>query len=259
MKGLITRAISGFIIVLFTILIVLRGGTPLSYFILLLSILGLREFYNAIGEMKIKPIKMIGYLSCIGFLFNSLGYHWMSLRSIFFYLIVMLLIGLVFKKDVTIIDISTTLLGVVYIPFLIQHIIYLDGYIYIWLVFITAWGTDTCAYIFGSLFGKNKLCPKISPNKTIEGSIGGIFGCTLLTVGFSKYFILSPLWKLVLLAILGGIVAQVGDLSASQIKRITGIKDFGFIMPGHGGILDRFDSILFTAPFVYYFINYFIL
>lgn len=259
MKGLITRTISGLIIVLFTILVILKGGTPLSYFIFLLSILGLRELYNAIGEMDIKPIKTIGYLSCVGFLLNSLEYRWMTLRSLFFYLIIFLLIALIFKKDVNIIDISTTLLGVIYIPFLIQHIIYLDGYIYIWLVFITAWGTDTFAYIFGSLFGKHKLSPKISPNKTIEGSLGGIFGSTLLTIGFAKYFALFPLWKLILLAIFGGILAQIGDLAASKIKRITGIKDFGFIMPGHGGILDRFDSVLFTAPFVYYFISYFIL
>ncbi len=257
MKGLITRTISGLIIVLFTIFITLRGGPPISYFILLLSILGLREFYNAVEEINIKPIKIIGYLSCIGFLLNSLGYSWMSFKLLFFYLIIALLIELIFKKDITLIDISVTLFGVFYIPFLMQHIIYLDGNIYIWLVFITAWGTDTFAYIFGSLFGKNKLCPKISPNKTIEGSLGGILGSTLLTLGFAKYFTLYPLWKLILLAILGGIIAQIGDLAASKIKRITGIKDFGFIMPGHGGILDRFDSILFTAPFVYYFIKYF--
>ncbi|HSH36827.1 phosphatidate cytidylyltransferase, partial [Schnuerera sp.] len=125
-------------------------------------------------------------------------------------------------------------------------------------IFIIAWGTDTFAYLTGSLFGKNKLCPKLSPKKTVEGSIGGIIGSIILTLIFVKYYGLFPIWKFFLLAFLGSIIAQLGDLNASKIKRVTGIKDYGFIMPGHGGILDRFDSILFTAPFVYYFVNFFL-
>ncbi len=259
MKGVLTRTISGFIIVLLTIFITARGGTLISYFTFLLSIIGIREFYNAMKGTKVEPIKIIGYISCIGFLFNSLGYSWVSLMSIVFFSIISLLIVLIFKNGTTLTDIAITFLGIFYIPFLIQHIIYLEGTIYIWLVFITAWGTDTFAYISGNLFGKTKLCPKLSPNKTVEGSVGGILGTALLTLIFAKYFELFPLWNFVLLSFLGSIVAQLGDLTASKIKRITGIKDFGFIMPGHGGILDRFDSILFTAPFVYYFVNYFIL
>lgn len=259
MKGILTRMISGFIIVLLTMFIVSRGGDLMSYFIFFLSIIGIREFYNAMEDTKVQPIKIIGYISCLGFLFNSLGYSWISLMSITFLSIIILLIVLTFKKGITLTDIAITFFGVFYIPFLMQHIIYLEGTIYVWLIFITAWGTDTFAYIFGSLFGKTKLCPRLSPNKTVEGSIGGILGAVLLTLVFAKCFELSPLLKFALLSFLGAIVAQLGDLAASKIKRITGIKDFGFIMPGHGGILDRFDSILFTAPFVYYFVNYFIL
>jgi phosphatidate cytidylyltransferase len=258
-KKLIIRAISGLIIVLLTIFVVSRGGTLMSYFTFLLSIIGIREFYNAMEGTKVVPIKIIGYISCIGFLFNSLGYKWASLIFISFFSIIALLIIFVLNKGTTLTDITITFFGIFYIPFLFQHIIYLDGDIYIWLVFIIAWGTDTFAYIFGNLFGKNKLCPKLSPNKTIEGSLGGVLGSIALTVLFAKYFGLTPLWKLILLSIIGAIIAQIGDLAASKIKRITGIKDFGFIMPGHGGIMDRFDSILFTAPFVYYFVNYFIL
>ncbi|NMB27746.1 MAG: phosphatidate cytidylyltransferase, partial [Tissierellia bacterium] len=237
MKGVLTRTISGFIIVLLTIFITARGGTLISYFTFLLSIIGIREFYNAMKGTKVEPIKIIGYISCIGFLFNSLGYSWVSLMSIVFFSIISLLIVLIFKNGTTLTDIAITFLGIFYIPFLIQHIIYLEGTIYIWLVFITAWGTDTFAYISGNLFGKTKLCPKLSPNKTVEGSVGGILGTALLTLIFAKYFELFPLWNFVLLSFLGSIVAQLGDLTASKIKRITGIKDFGFIMPGHGGIL----------------------
>ena len=259
MKGLFIRAISGLVIVLLTIFVTLRGGTFMSYFIFLLSIIGIREFYNAMENTKVKPVKVIGYISCAGFLLNSLGYKWATLKFIAFCTIIALLIVLTFKKGITLIDITVTYFGVFYIPFLMQHIIYLDGTIYIWLIFITAWGTDTFAYIFGNLFGKTKLCPKLSPNKTVEGSVGGILGSVLLTLFFAKYFGLYPLWKFILLSLLGAIIAQFGDLAASKIKRMTKIKDFGFIMPGHGGILDRFDGILFTAPFIYYFVSYFIL
>lgn len=259
MKDLAIRTISGLIIVLLTIAITVKGGITLLYFVAALSILGLREFYNAMEGTDVRPIKNIGYIACIGLLFNSLEYKWASFRLLLFYMLTVLLIELLFKKDIALTDIFVTFFGILYIPFLMQHIIYLDGNIYIWLIFIIAWGTDTFAYIFGTLFGRNKLCPKLSPNKTIEGSLGGIFGAILLTFGFAKYFNLFPLWKLILLAIAGGVIAQLGDLTASRIKRVTGIKDFGFIMPGHGGVLDRYDSILFTAPLVYYYIRYFLL
>ena len=258
MKGLFIRTISGFSIVLLTIYAILSGGTFMSFFIFLLSIIGIREFYNALTNVKVYPIKPIGYLSCIGFLLNSLGYKWATIMFISFITLIGLLVVLITKKDTTLADIATTFFGIFYIPFLMQHIIYLDDTIYVWLIFIIAWGTDTFAYISGSLFGKNKLCPKLSPNKTIEGSIGGIFGALMLTLIFAKYFKLLPLWAFALLSFLGAIVAQMGDLMASKIKRMTGIKDYGFIMPGHGGILDRFDSIILTGPFVYYFVTYFL-
>nr|WP_272879039.1 phosphatidate cytidylyltransferase [Clostridium sp. Cult2] len=252
------RTISGILIVLLTFLVISKGGTFMSYFVFLLSIIGIREFYTATDNIRLKPVKGIGYISCILFLFYSLGYKWVSLIYIFIFVIIALIISFILKKDITLMDILVTLFGILYIPFLLQHIIYLDGTIYIWLVFIIAWGTDTFAYLSGSLIGKTKLCPKLSPKKTVEGSIGGILGAILLTLIFVKYFGVSPLWKFILLPLLGSIIAQLGDLNASKIKRLTGIKDFGFIMPGHGGVLDRFDSILFTAPFVYYFVTFFL-
>jgi phosphatidate cytidylyltransferase len=123
------------------------------------------------------------------------------------------------------------------------------------LPFIAAWITDTSAYFVGVLFGRHKLAPSISPKKTIEGSIGGIIGCVggmiasnslslaIWDVGFN-------LWLLAIFGVVGSIVAQTGDLALSYIKRAFGIKDFGSIMPGHGGVLDRFDSVLFAAPVI---------
>ncbi len=129
-------------------------------------------------------------------------------------------------------------------------------YLYL-LVFIGAWSTDTGAYFIGVLFGKHKLIPEVSPKKTVEGAFGGVLGCV---VGFVLYgFIVSKLHSdvrvnylmLILLALVVSVVSQLGDLIASFVKREQGIKDFGFIFPGHGGVLDRFDSIIAVAPLIY--------
>lgn len=259
MKELIIRTISGFIGVLILIIITSLGGVVLDTGILIFSIIGLYEFYKAIDKCGYKPIKILGYLFCILLFLNNLNIEWASLDFSFFCILLILLVLMVFKNKISIMDISVTLMGILYVPFLMFHITYLNNTRYIWLIYIIAWGTDTFAYIVGNLFGKNKLCPKLSPNKTVEGSLGGIGGSLLLTLIFSKYFKLQPMWKMVLLSIIASVMAQLGDLTASKIKRITGIKDYGYIMPGHGGILDRFDSILFTAPVVYYYVKYFIL
>jgi phosphatidate cytidylyltransferase len=137
-----------------------------------------------------------------------------------------------------------------------------DAGVYLYgLIFIGAWMTDTGAYFVGVLFGKHKLIPKVSPKKTIEGAFGGILGCI---VGFVLYgFIIQSICDvqvnyvaMVVLATVIAVVSQFGDLVASYIKREREIKDFGFIFPGHGGVLDRFDSIIAVAPTIY-FITYF--
>ena len=121
----------------------------------------------------------------------------------------------------------------------------------IYLVFIIAFSTDTFAYFVGSSIGKHKLIPKVSPNKSIEGSIGGVLGCLILTLIYFKYINLPISIVAVLFIIVASISGQVGDLIASKIKRVTGIKDYAKILPGHGGILDRFDSTILVIPFVY--------
>lgn len=256
MKNLLVRTLSGIILILLALFMTVKGGTMLRSFVFILSIIGLREFYNALEEIEIRPIKIIGYISCLVFFLDSLGFVEITIRAMVYLTLVSLLIISVFKRDMDLVDLSTTFVGIFYIPFFIQHIIYLDGTIYIWLIFIVAWATDTFAYVFGNLFGKRKLHPELSPNKTVEGSIGGIFGALVLVLIFSRYFELGPMWKMIVLSISASIIAQLGDLAASKVKRYTKIKDYGFIFPGHGGVLDRFDSILFTAPFIYYFVNY---
>lgn len=259
MSELIIRTISGLIGVLILIIVTSMGGAVLNVGTLFISVVGIYEFYRAINKGGYKPAKFLGYIFCILLFINNIDLTWANLDFSIFIILISALLLMIVNNRLDIIDVAYTLFGILYVPFLMFHITYLDNTSYIWLIYLTAWGTDTFAYIFGNLFGKNKLCPELSPNKTIEGSLGGILGSLILTIIFSVYFKLTPMWKMILLSIIASIMAQLGDLTASKIKRITGIKDYGHIMPGHGGILDRFDSILFTAPVVYYYVKYFIL
>ena len=135
-----------------------------------------------------------------------------------------------------------------------------DGKLLVWLIFASAWGSDTMAYVVGMLFGKHKLPSELSPKKTVEGCIGGIVGAALIGFAISflyhdnNLFIISPHIVFALIGVFGSLISQLGDLTASAIKRNHAIKDYGDIIPGHGGILDRFDSIIFVAPVVYYFL-----
>lgn len=258
MKELGKRLSSGIIGILFLVFIVDRGGLYLSTSILLISIIGLREFYKAMNTIDLKPLEVIGFLGTF-LIYLAKLYPAISIDFIITAIMITLLISLLINREIHLSSIGVTLFGILYIPFLLFHISNLEGTKYIWLIFIIAFGTDTFAYTAGSIFGKRKLCPNISPNKTIEGSIGGVLGSLILTIGFSMLMNLNPIWKLILLSILASVIAQIGDLAASRIKRITGIKDFGHIIPGHGGIIDRFDSIILVAPVIYYFIRYFYL
>lgn len=230
--------------------------TPLFIAILSISLIGLWEFYNACKTKFISPIEIVGYIGAV-ILLAIINF---TLQPSYFFMLIFIIIIILnsiklIHNKYNFIDISITLYSLAYIPFLLSHILLItkqSNNIVIWLVFITAWGTDTFAYFSGYLFGKRKLCPSISPKKTVEGAIGGVLGSMIVSLIFGYLFLREYLFVVALIGIVGSIVAQIGDLSASLIKRYIGIKDFGNIMPGHGGILDRFDSILFTAPIVYY-------
>jgi phosphatidate cytidylyltransferase len=133
-----------------------------------------------------------------------------------------------------------------------------DGAWIVWLIFIGAWGSDTCAYAVGVLFGKHKFAPKLSPKKSLEGCIGGIVGAALIgflyatAIGSYITQLQNPQLIFAIIGAASSVISQIGDLAASAIKRNHNIKDYGNLIPGHGGILDRFDSIIFTAPIVFY-------
>ena len=130
------------------------------------------------------------------------------------------------------------------------------GEVFLWLVLFGTWASDTFAYIFGCAFGKRPLCPAVSPKKSIEGAIAGFLGCILVVVYLGTYLLAFDFIKTFSLSILIAIFAPLGDLVESLLKRSFGVKDSGKVFPGHGGVLDRFDSVLFAIPITYYFILY---
>lgn len=257
MKDLGVRVFSGVLGLLFLIFVIIKGGLLLSFSIFVISTIGLLEFYKAMRSMSYKPILIIGLIGNI-FMFLSTIYSSIGLDLIITLLIILSLAGLLFKKDLNLGDVAVTILGFIYVPFMLFHISFLDGTKYIWLIFIIAFGTDTFAYFVGSLLGRHKLCPSISPNKSVEGAVGGILGSLILVIVYSIFFKIEPIWLMSIMSVIASILSQMGDLVASRMKRLAKIKDFGKLIPGHGGIIDRFDSIIFTSPVIYYFISHFI-
>lgn len=259
-----TRIITAIITFPVFFLIVLLGGNLLAFGMMAVSLVGLFEFYNAL-KGRIKPIATIGAMETLLFymVIMFLGYNSKGFFVTFILFTLALFAVLVIRyPKYNIMDLSCTLFGVLYVPVLLSIIYAIrmstSGQYLVWFIFLSAWGSDTFAYFVGRFLGKRKMAPKISPKKTVEGLLGGIVGAIIvslvyvyvLELGFGIYV---PNIKIiaVLAGIFGSIFGVVGDLSASSIKRHFEIKDFGKILPGHGGILDRFDSIIFTAPVVY--------
>ncbi len=167
--------------------------------------------------------------------YNNLALGFLSILFI-------LIMAFVLLDKVKLADLGLYSLVVTYIPFSIFQLSHLDHTIWMYWIWILAFGTDTFAYLTGMLFGKHKLIPKLSPKKSIEGALGGILGALVLSWAYFQYVNVNYNWTLVLLTLIASVVSQFGDLFASKIKRTTGIKDYGKILPGHGGFLDRFDS-----------------
>lgn len=278
-----TRVISSIILVILLIAVVFSGSTILGAGIFILALIGMHEYYNAISNAGYKPVRFLGYLMCIPILilgmsenFVKLGMYiepFKSIEYLSFSLYASLLILfsiIIFLHDrYNIIDISLTLFGAAYVAFLFSFIVLTrnmeNGFYLVWLIFIGAWLTDTFAYFTGVKFGKTKFLPAISAKKSLEGSIGGVIGCILVTVLYGYYLNNNhiseniSLIHFMIIGVMNGVISQIGDWAASAIKRYVKIKDYGKIMPGHGGILDRFDSILFIAPAVYFYITFVII
>ncbi len=268
------RLMSSIIFMAILILIMIINKPVLDTIVITsLSILGIYEFNKAFKGIGYNLIGWVGYLSCsliftMGGLMDDTSKILLIKIGLPAMLIAIFIYVIVTNMKRNVIDVALTLLSLIYIPFMLSFlklILMMDnGRLLIWFVFMGAFASDTFGYAIGTKFGKHKLCPDISPKKTVEGSIGGIIGVILsyiiiTLIANSSYFGMNLNMLSVLLAgVIVGIAGQFGDLSASAIKRFCKIKDFSNIMPGHGGILDRFDSILFAAPVVYMFLKLYV-
>jgi phosphatidate cytidylyltransferase len=267
------------------------GGYVLLAACVVLSVFALREFYRAFetatvdSDRPIKPSYRVGMIGIV--LLYVFQFLFIGSRAWMFICVAMSLSLLLMKGSRSVTDSLVTMAGLFYVVLFIsfiynidsefeplsfllglsdeavgagagsQSMLYIHGFRYnfVWLVVLSALATDIFAYFIGSKWGRRKLAPSVSPNKTVEGSVGGIFG-SVAACGIFGYIAMPEfLVHCIVIGALGGVVSQIGDLTASAIKRRLGMKDFGNLIPGHGGLLDRVDSILFTAPLVYIYLS----
>ncbi|MGD9238919.1 MAG: phosphatidate cytidylyltransferase [Desulfobacterales bacterium] len=262
------RWITGLVALPVLIFLVYKGSFLFTILISLAGLVALWEYYRIVFNSEVRPISRIilywGYGIGFALIWSTfLAGPDLTLSVIGLNLLVVALISLFqFKTDHTVLEvIIRQLQGLIYIPLLLSFLILIragsSGMIWIFLLLAVIFAGDTSAYYVGSYLGRHKLSPAVSPGKTIEGSIGGL-AANLVVGAIGKYFFLPEIpWGLCLLFfIVVGVAGQVGDLFESELKRSSGIKDSGGILPGHGGILDRIDALLFASPVAYVFIRY---
>ena len=269
----VTRLISGIVLVAIALLAFIFGGEILLGISVFISIAGYLELCRAVGvkekDKKINALEIVGIIGILAYyavlyFFPAVeeGNAAMSMGNVLYavipvigvFMLSMLLYVVRFPKYRSE-QIMANVFNFLYAPVMLSFI-YLTreqeaGKYIVWLILISSWGCDTCAYCVGILIGKHKMAPVLSPKKSVEGAVGGVVGAILLGIiyaaatkgGMVEYAIICGV---------GALISMVGDLAASAIKRNQGIKDYGKLIPGHGGILDRFDSVIFTAPIIYF-------
>ncbi len=261
---MLVRIISGIIGAAVLVGILLAGELAVSIAIAVAALIALYEMYKSVGAVK-NPFIFLWGAGMAGVLPFLKGNHDHIILAVVLYTILMLVTMLFNHEKIKVEDMAKVYCLTIYITLFISCIAYIRGMekgnFLIWVVIIGSFASDIFAYFVGVFFGKHKLCPKISPKKTIEGSIGGIAGTALCFVIYgyvvSKYFHCDVDYtQLVVLGVIAAAISQIGDLTASVIKRQYGIKDYGKLMPGHGGIMDRCDSLIFVAPVVYMYLTF---
>lgn len=254
---MLVRILSSIVALPLLFFFVISGGIYLEIGVFVISAIALYELMNALKK-KYKPVVVPTFLMLIAF---SLAYHfewYIFLSGAVTVYIALLLFIYVFDEQRHLADIAVTFLGSAYIIFFLYHVVLLsqlEPKYMIWFIFAASWGADTGAYFIGKRFGKRKLAPTVSPKKTVEGLIGGVVTAAILCVTLSVIFEPSLIPHSIAIGVVGSLISVVGDLSASKIKREMAIKDYGHIMPGHGGVMDRFDSVILVTPFIYYVIK----
>ena len=256
----IVSALIGFPLV--AIIMVLGNKYIVDVAMAIIAGIAIHEYLNAVSK-KAKPVRWLAYLSCVSIAFihivpakfiPTIGF--IVIPTILLILFIQIILT---NMKTTFSDIAYTFLGICYAVFFSMCIAIVrgmeNGKVLIWYAIIAAWGTDIFAYLIGKRFGKHKFS-KISPNKSIEGCIAGIIGTIIFTIGFTYVMNIAfnmqiSLIKTTIIGVVLSVIGQIGDFAASSIKREVEVKDFGNLIPGHGGMLDRIDSLLFIAPFAY--------
>ncbi len=262
------RTISAAAITIVSLATILSGGIILALTLYTISLIG---FFELTGACKVRKDGKVNALEWMGVLCVSVYYAATYLVQDTTYsmqIIILAFIALMFvyvfgfsKYNAN--QVMNTYFSFIYAPVMLSFVFLtrqLENGIYlVWMIFISSWVSDTFAYLVGVMIGKHKLAPALSPKKSIEGAVGGIAGAAAVGALFGFYLdnkigTLNLAVTLAIVGAAGSVISQVGDLAASAIKRNHDIKDYGKLIPGHGGIMDRFDSVIFTAPITYFLI-----
>lgn len=256
-----TRIIAGICMLPFLVILYF-GGKALIVAAFAVSVIGVTEFFRGFEAMNVHPSKEIAYAMSFLLYGGYLIFSWNN-TMLMLWVILSVSISLLFGLNITkrgSFDSIATLAGIMYVVFFPFHIVLLDNTPYrilVWMIFIAAFGSDIFAYFTGFVIGKHKMAPHLSPKKTIEGAIGGVIGAGIIGAFFGIFVAKSLMADCIIIGVLGACISECGDLVASSFKRMMGIKDYGHLIPGHGGVLDRFDSVIFLAPAVYYYVEVF--
>ena len=253
-----TRLISGIVLVIIALATIISGSWILFFTLLAVSLIGMRELYKVmkVSDEHVTVLELVGYLGAVlYYIAMKADFGNYGTMAIIISMILILFVYVFGYPKYHAEQVMAAFFGVVYVAVMLSFI-YLtrslpDGKFLVWLIFLCSWGCDTCAYCVGMLIGKHKMAPVLSPKKSIEGAVGGVAGAALLGVIYAAAT-QGKMAEYALICAVGALISMVGDLAASAIKRNQNIKDYGKLIPGHGGILDRFDSVIITAPVVYY-------
>ncbi|BFL47884.1 phosphatidate cytidylyltransferase [Lactonifactor longoviformis] len=253
-----TRLLSGIVLVILALITIISGNLVLFCTLLGISLIGMQELYRAMGvrEDRFNALELAGYGGAVIFYLTLLlGQTKYEMTALLFGLVGIMCVYVFAYPKYRAEQVMAAFFGIVYVAVMLSYIYQTrnleDGKFIVWLIFICSWGSDTCAYCVGMLIGKHKMAPVLSPKKSVEGGVGGVAGAALIG-GVYGAAVHSDIAMYAVIGAVGALISMVGDLAASAIKRNREIKDYGTLIPGHGGILDRFDSVIFTAPFIYF-------
>lgn len=271
-----TRLVSGIVLIIIALLALWTGGPVLASILLAISMIAFKELTNTMnvsepGQKEARTLlgrfSMLEYIGFGGILLYYAtvfleGAEVMQLMCIVGVFMAMMFAYVAVFPKIRIEKVVAAFFAFLYAPVMLSFV-YLtrmcpQGIYIVWLILISSWGCDTCAYLVGILIGKKKIFPVLSPKKSLEGCIGGVLGAALIG-GLYGHFVVEPVfpdqtvaWIIAFICAASSVASQMGDLAASGIKRNHDVKDYGKLIPGHGGIMDRFDSMIVTAPVIYF-------